>query len=190
MENTGLTVLEKPASDATVSLEVMARLKDVKMTVVPMVGKWLFLSYDIPISKEGNEARAKFYIDSKAAGAVQFNESLYFLPWSPEAEHIALELSKNGNVVVLPSEIVDSQQVEMLTKRYDARLLTILKEISTRVDKITKQLEDNHEKRAEKMVVKTWKMIADLEAAIVRRGSNSLFLTLNIIKTRLQRLAV
>jgi len=190
VENKGLTIVESKPSGDTASLEVMARLKDVKLDVKTLVGRWLFISYDIPVTKEGNEARAQFYRDAYAIGAVAFNESLYFMPWSAGAEKIAMELSKTGNVVIIPSSEVDPTMQEKFTRKYDAGVLARVKEISERIDKIAKQVEMEHEKRADKMAAKTWKMIDAVEKAIVSRGSTSLFLTLALARARLTRLAV
>ncbi len=44
----------------------------------------------------------------------------------------------------------------------------------------------NHRKRVEKMLEKTERMIGALERAIIRRGSNDLFILLTLEKRRLQ----
>lgn len=189
MENTNTIVPEEnQAQKADFSaLEVMARMTDVKIDAREICDKWLLITYDLPISDEGNKMRAKFYTEARRIGATQHTESVYLMPWTPETELLALELSMAGKCVIWHTS-VNEQDAAEITKRYDEGLRPILKEIESRIDRIAVHIEDEDLGLAGRMTEKTDNMINDLEKAILRRGSALMFITLMTLRTRFNQL--
>ena len=97
---------------------------------------------------------------------------------------MALELARAGEVCVWTSQTTDEAKAAEITKSYDKGLEPQLDEISERIDKISYNVSKNRMKRAVKMVEKTERMLDNMEQAILRRGSASLYVLLSIIKER------
>jgi hypothetical protein len=166
------------------TLEILARMTDTKIEAREIVDKWLLMTYDIPVSEEGNKARYQFYLKARHLGATQHTESVYLMPWMPEAELMALDLAKIGKVIVWTAAATTESQAAEITARYDKALIPVLKEISTRIDRIAVLVEKEKSGLAQKMVEKTETMIKDMEKAILRRGSASMLIYLLTIKQR------
>jgi len=164
------------------TLEVMGRMTDTKIVAKEICGKWILITYDLPNTEEGNKMRYKFYGEAQRIGATQQTESVYFMPWTPEAEMLALELSMAGKCIIWTADVRNEDHAKDLTDRYDAGLRPILKEIETRVDKIIFHIDNNHPGIAKGMVDKTDEMITNLENAIVRRGSAMMLIALSSVK--------
>ncbi|MFA5152104.1 MAG: hypothetical protein WC554_06080 [Clostridia bacterium] len=182
VENINTVPEEKQAADFS-SLEVMARMTDTEIDAREICDKWLLITYDLPNNDEGNKMRAKFYIEAKRIGATQHTESVYLMPWTPDAEMLALSLSMVGKCVIWTASVNESDAQE-ITKRYDEGLRPILKEIETRIDKVGLHIEAGDLGIAQRMTGKTDQMIKDLEQAICRRGSALMLITLMTLKNR------
>jgi hypothetical protein len=187
MENEVLTIAKPEEETQKVdfsTLEVLARMTDTKIEAREIVDKWLLMTYDIPVTEEGNKARYQFYLKARHLGATQHTESCYLMPWVPEAELMALDLAKIGKVIVWTAAVTTEAQAAEITQRYDRALMPVLKEISSRIDRITNLIEKEKTGLAQKMVEKTEIMIKDMEQAILRRGSASMLIYLLTIKQR------
>jgi hypothetical protein len=166
-------------------LEVLARMTDSKIKVRSVVDEWMLITYDLPNSDEGNEARQHFLKAAAAIGAVQQTESVYFLPWSPEAQILALNLAKiGGGEVIVWGKAEPLNHKEEVTARYDAKLEPLLNEIVERLDKMDAYKFTNKQKRVIKMIPKTERLIQNAKAAIDRRGSQTLAVWLQALKER------
>lgn len=166
------------------TLEVLARMTDSKVKVREVVDKWLLLTYDLPKSEEGNAARQQFLLAAAAIGAKQHTESVYLMPWSPEAERVALALARiKGGEVIVWTQAEPLNHKEDITKGYDAALKPLLKEISERLDRMG-EYRRRHFKRFVRMLPKTDRLLANAEAAISRRGSEILLMWLELLKQR------
>lgn len=172
------------------SMEVLARLTGTEINVREMVDAWLMVTYDLPHNKEGDKARRKFLAEATAIGASRHTDSVYLMPWTPSAEALALQLSRvtGGDVVVWTSKTTDPEQAKEITESYDASLRPQLDEISERIDRIYEYENKRQFKRAAKMMPKTEKMLAQMEQAILRRGSASLYILMQIIQQRFGKL--
>lgn len=170
------------------SLEVMARLTGTPINVKDIVEDWILITYDLPHTEEGDKARREFLLSARSIGASRHTDSVYLLPRNPQAEVLALELSrvKNGEVVIWYSEPADKTLLKELTETYDKGLEPILDEISERLDKTEEHLALEHYKRAEKMRGKTVQMLQDMTDAVFRRGSEYLYLKLLVLKRRFE----
>lgn len=170
-------------------LEVMARMTDTNIEAREICDKWLLITYDIPVSKAGNKARAEFLANARLIGAARHTDSVYLMPWTKNAEVLALRLARAGEVCVWTSQTTDEAKAREITKSYDEGLQPQLDEISERVDRIAEHINKNRMKRAHKMVEKTERMIDNMEQAIIRRGSAQLYVLLALIKRRFQVVA-
>ena len=170
------------------SLEVMARLTDTKIDVREICDKWLLLTYDLPNTEAGNKARAGFLAQAKSYGATKHTESVYLMPHTKQAEMLALELAKIGDVEIWHSTIEDPARAEEVTKSYDEGLQPLLDEISERLDKVAGHFEVDHNKRAISMLNKTADKLDAVEQAIIRRGSAQLYLVALVLRRRFKSL--
>lgn len=172
------------------SMEALARLTGTEINVRDMVDEWLLLTYDLPHNEVGDKARRKFLLEAMAIGATRHTDSVYLMPWTPSAEALALQLSRvaGGNVIVWTSKPTDQVRAQEITKSYDASLQPILEEISERIDRIFEYENKRWFKRANKMIPKTEKMLAQMEQAILRRGSASLLIYLQVLQLRFAKL--
>ena len=170
----------------TSMLEVMARMTDTKINIKEVCDKWLMITYDLPHTEEGDRARREFLMAAHSIGAAKHTESVYLLPWTPEAEVLALELSrvKNGEVFIWTSQATDQSKIKEITQTYDEGLAPIMDEISERIDRIEEHQARERYGRAEKMLPKTEKMLDDMQDAILRRGSAVLFIHLQLMQRR------
>jgi hypothetical protein len=166
------------------TLEVIARITDNKIETREIVDKWLLLTFDIPISKEGNKARTEFYKEAYRLGAVQNTESVYLTPWTPQAELMALKLAEvsNSRVIVWTAQ-TSAEQAQEITHRYDKGLMPILKLVEKRIDTLDYFIQKGYHKRAQRYTIKTERILNDLEAAIIRRGSAQMLILISILKT-------
>lgn len=172
------------------SLEVLARLTDTKILAKEICDKWLLITYDLPKTKEGNQARNRFLSRARALGATKHTESVYLMPWTGEAEAMALSLAAAGQAVVWSSQTTNPQEATRITENYDKQMLPQIEALSERLNKIEDHWRNNHKKRLERMMDKTAKIIANLEAAIIRRGSAELYFLLLLQKRRIQSMGV
>lgn len=169
------------------SLEVMARLMDVELETKEICDKWLLITYDIPHTPAGDRARREFLDNARLIGATKHTESVYLMPWTGEAEILALNLSgtKGGRVCLWTSQPTDTLLAEDITKAYDASLRPQIDAIGVRLDKIVAHQDLGHEKRAEQMLEKTKVMLDGMEKAVVRRGSAQLYVLITLLKRRM-----
>ncbi len=178
----------KKTDDRLAELEVMSRLLGTAIQTREICDKWLLITYDIPTTKVGNQTRNKFLKEAAQVGATQFTESVYLLPYTPEAELLALEVARVGKAVVWTSQPTNESLAREVTQVYDRGLKPLLDKVIERIDKIAAQIDARHYKMAEKMTEKTERMINSLEQAIIRRGSAELYITLQTVKLRLNSL--
>ncbi len=172
------------------SMEVMARLTGIKIEIKEVINEWLLLTYDMPHSEEGDKARREFLQSARAIGAAQQTESVYLIPWTPEAETLALDLSrqvqvmKRGKVIIWTSTPTDKAKAAEITETYDAGLEPLISDIEERLGRIEEHQAKKRYLRAEKMLAKTNRMLENLRDAVMRRGSMVLFLRLQILQHR------
>lgn len=171
------------------TLEVLARMTDTEIQIKDVVSDWLLITYDLPNTEEGNKARFAFLKQAKQIGATRHTDSVYLMPWTPTAEGLALQLSRaqGGDVVLWTSRTLEEDQNRVITAMYDASLTPQLKELSERIDRIWENKTHNREKTAQKMIPKTTRMLNNLEEAIRRRGSQTLWIRIELIAERFRK---
>jgi len=170
------------------SLEVMARLTGTKIKFREVVTKFLLLTYDLPNTDAGNKARSGFLAQAKSYGATKHTESVYLMPHTKQAEMLALELAKVGDVEIWYSTIEDPVRAEEVTKSYDEGLQPMLDEVSERLDKVAGHFKVDHNQRAINMLNKTAAKLDAIEQAIIRRGSAQLYLIVLALRLRFKSL--
>ncbi len=82
------------------SLEVLARMTDTHIEAREICDRWLLLTYDIPKNTAGNKARHEFLKKARELGATRHTDSTYLMPWTPDAEMLALEVARTGKACV------------------------------------------------------------------------------------------
>ena len=166
------------------SLAVMAELTESKIELREVVSSFLLIVYDIPHTKEGDKARREFLAEAQSIGATRHSDSCYLMPWTKEAEILALQLARSGKVCVWTSETTDISKAAEITKSYDESLEPQIDELAERIDRIEEHQQHRRFKRANKMLVKTATMVANLEDVINRRGSEYLLQYFTLVKRR------
>ncbi len=172
------------------TLEVIARMSDNKIETREFIDEWLLLTFDIPTTKEGNKARFEFYKQAYALGAIASTESVYLLPWTAEAEVLAMEKAKvsNSKVIVWSRAKTTKENSMEITRKYDQGLRKILKLIGYRIDKLEYMVQKKYFKRAQRYTIKTEELLESVEAAIMRRGSASMLVHVSILNNRFNQI--
>ena len=118
-------------------------------------------------------------------GAIQHTESVYLLPWIPEANLEAIKLAGAGKVFVFYAKASDEMQAADLTREYDIGLRRRLEKLEERAMKILEHASQRHNKRVESMLESTWPVFNGLARAVASRGSVDLAEYLDAIRTAL-----
>ena len=184
-----LSVGQKQGDDLT-RLEVLARMTDTEINLREIVDKFLLITYDIPHTPKGDRARREFLSSAKMIGASSFTDSVYLMPWTPEAERLALELTQAGKVCVWTAQTTDQARAEEITQSYDDNLAPRLDEIEGRIDRIDEHLNKKHFKLAKRMYDKTENMLIGCRDAVIRRGSAQLYINVTLLERRFNALLV
>jgi len=166
------------------TLEVMAGLTDTPIEARELVDKWLLVTYDLPHTEAGDKARRTFLQAAAAIGATRHTDSVYLLPWTPQAELLALQLARIGEVVLWTSTTTEESASAKVTRVYDKGLEPILDEIAGRIDRINEHKTKRRYKRANKMIPKTERLLDQVGGAIQRRGSAPLYAYWQILQKR------
>jgi hypothetical protein len=154
-----------------------------------MVSNWILISYDIPHNEAGDKARGDFLRAAAAIGATRHTDSVYLMPDSPEARSLALRLAATeGGEVWCWGNAQSLNHAEEVTARYDAALKPLIKELEERLDKIAGYRATNHQKRVMQMIPKTERVLADVEAAVARRGSELFILQCELLRLRFSQI--
>jgi hypothetical protein len=168
----------------TAELEVAAKLTGIEVQTREICDKWILLTYDLPHNNVGDKARREFLLNARKLGACQHTESVYLLPYNGASVNAALELAKAGKLFVWTSESTDPTQAKAVTRNYDAELKEMLKELSSRVDRMIELRADNKLGIRNKMVEKTDEMMANLGEAVHNRGAIDLLIIYGAIQAR------
>lgn len=164
-------------------LEAMGTLFDTEIGVKEIAEEWLVLTYDVPNDKKGQQARYEFLKQARLMGFVQHTESVYYGPWTHEANVIAINLAQAGKVWAWHSKAASPEQAAELAMVYDRQMTQWLDEAAERLPNIRKHASDGKTGLASKMVEHTLEMVLTLEPAIGRR--NSILLTEKLAKVKI-----
>ncbi len=181
MENTENT----PQVTKLEELSFLAKLAEINMETVEIVSQWLLITYDLPHTPEGDKARRNFLNQASLIGATQHTASVYYMPWSIEAECLAMDLAKIGKACVWTSKPAETLDCEKLTEQYDKNLEKLLDEMVETIGKIDKHFKRGHEKQVRRMALKAKQRLRKLFEAVKRRGSQSILIYAISIERRL-----
>lgn len=170
------------------TLEVTAKLSGVPVKTREICDTFLLLTYDIPHNEQGDRMRRKFLSRARMIGATQHTASVYFMPWTPEAEDLALEIATVGEAVVWTSKPTQQSEAAALTRDYDRNLKDLIDKMSERIDNIESHWSAGHEKRSRNMADKSLDKMQGLLDAAERRGDQSLIIYAQIQMRRLRLL--
>ena len=186
VEEEAIPTMEEFTTDNKVAaLKVMAVLGNVPLEVKEFQTSWFLITYDMPHSPEGDKARHEFLVNAATIGAIQHTESVYLLPWIPEANMEAIKLAEVGKVYVWYAKASDEMQAADLTREYDRGLRKRLEKLEARAIKILEHASQHHDKRAESMLEHTWPVFNGLARAVAARGSVDLAEYMEGIRTAL-----
>ena len=93
---------------------------------------WILITYDIP-RNEGS-IRKSVLRRLHRLGALQFTESVYYLPYSPEGMAAAKEVCKGtGSVYAWYSKMIEGEQARELTIKYILDITVAIENLETKV---------------------------------------------------------
>jgi len=160
--------------DRLASLKAMSAFANIDVQVRELVDKWILLTYDLPVTKEGNDARYKFLANAHRIGAIKHTNSVYLMPWTPQAELAALQVAAIGDAFLWISEVKEDR-VAKLTQDYDRKSIIMFDKVEERLDKIEGHMIQGHMKRAARMLDKTRPMVDSLINIASQRGNLDLY---------------
>lgn len=160
--------------DRLASLKAMSAFANVDVQVRELVDRWILLTYDLPVTKEGNDARYKFLALARRVGAIKHTNSVYLMPWTPQAELAALEVAAIGDAFLWISEVKEDR-VAKLTYDYDRKSRVVFDKVEERLDRIENHITVGHMKRAARMLHKTKPMVESLINIASQRGAVDLY---------------
>lgn len=152
------------------ALEVMAALIGTEVNVKEVEDDWLVISYDLPVTAEGDKTRRDFLAEARIYGAVQLNESVYIMPWTDYANSLALKLAQAGKAMFFYSQPGLPEWNKALTSQYDASLVAEVSRLTERVGRIVGHCADGRYKVAARMREKTIPILDGLSQAVLQRG--------------------
>jgi hypothetical protein len=138
-----------------------------------LVEDWILITYDLPVTKEGNAARSKFLHLAPHLGAMMHTRSVYFMPQTQQSEMAALELSRIGKVFVWTSNLQGEKSKE-LTEIYDSRIKDEIKVVLLRLNRIRKHIKEERWGFAQRMIDGTIQQFNLALYAVIQRGNKKM----------------
>jgi len=167
------------------NLDAMNEVLQAGVNVQEILEEYILIHYDIPTTEEGDTIRNEFYSNARAIGAVQLSESVYFMPWTDEANTQAILLAgvEGATVFVHYSKSIDEEQGRAMAAVYDGAISKWMEDIRKRLDRIKKHALEGTPHIAMRMVRVTQEHINNLEGICERRGVEAFKDELVSIKT-------
>ena len=164
---------ETSPSEKAQELQAQKFMLDSALNIKEVVEDFILITFDIPVTDEGNKARAEFYHNARRIGAVMHTESVYYMPWTQAANVTALNLAEAGKVFVWFTKTSGNIARE-LTMRYDIILRKWIDEIDERLDKILSHIREGKVKLARNMLERTVTTLVEMDEIVKRRNSATL----------------
>lgn len=154
------------------TLDVFCKITDIPVEIKEFHDSWLLLTYDLPNTPEGIKARSNFLNKARWLGAVQFNESVYMVPWTPAANVVITQLAgTNGSdIAVFKTNVEDKTQAVMMSDKYDTTVLKTIDSLLPRIEKILDHARNERYGRVKQMAKTTWEQINSLIIMAASRG--------------------
>ena len=155
-------------------VETFAKLQGVKLNARELVDEWILITYDIPVTEAGKEARQKFLKNAPRIGAMMHSRSVYLMPNTQQAQLSAVELSKTvGGEVYIWTSKVDKEFAVQITSFYDQKIKEQIETIQERILKEEVLVKDEKFGMADRMHRKTANLFTQLCFVVAQRGATS-----------------
>jgi len=169
------TAEDRTDAIAQLNAEKMFFDPNAELEIQDVIEKFALITYDIPATKEGAQARAEFLERAKFRGVLMNTESVYLAPWSIVNDLGILKTANVGKVRIFVSVPMEKDECAEITRDYDKKIAEVFKESENRFDKIIKHVEDGQYGLAHKMLAKSEEQINALKKAAIARGSQHLY---------------
>ena len=154
--------------------ETFAKLQGIEINARELVDEWILITYDIPVTEAGKEARQKFLKNAPRIGAMMHSRSVYLMPNTQQAQLSAVELSKTvGGEVYIWTSKVDEEFAVQITSFYDKKIQEQIETIEDRIVKEEVLVKDEKFGMADRMHRKTANLFSQLCFTVAQRGANS-----------------
>ena len=174
-QEVNFTAEDKTDAIAQLNAEKMIFDPNAKLEIQEVIEKYALITYDIPATKEGAQARAELLERAKFHGAIMHTESVYLAPGSIVNDLGILKTANVGKVRIFVSVPMEKDECREITREYDKKIAGVFKEAEDRFAKIVKHVEDGQYGLAYKMLPKSADWINALKKAAIARGSQHLY---------------
>jgi len=154
--------------------ETFAKLQGIEINARELVDEWILITYDIPVTEAGKEARQKFLKNAPRIGAMMHSRSVYLMPNTQQAQLSAVELSKTvGGEVYIWTSKVNGEFAVQVTSFYDKKIQEQIETIEDRILKEEILVKDEKFGMADRMHRKTANLFTQLCFTVAQRGATS-----------------
>lgn len=165
--------------------KMIAKMEGIEFKERELVEDWILITYDLPATPEGNQARLLFLKKAPKIGAVMHTRSVYLMPLTVETEMASLELLKVGNVFVWTSK-VSGENGKKLNEIYDKKLFEDISSLKKRMEKINNYILNGRNGFANRMLKKSIELFNQILFAVVQRGNKKFYDELTTIKNQIE----
>jgi hypothetical protein len=154
--------------------ETFAKLQGIELKARELVDEWILITYDIPVTEKGTEARIKFLKEAPKIGAMMHSRSVYLMPNTQQAQLAAVELSKTvGGEVYIWTSKAGAEQAKMITAFYDRKIQEQIENLKIRNEKENILIKDEKLGMAERMHRKTANLFNQVLFTVAQRGATT-----------------
>lgn len=154
--------------------KALAKMKDIQINSRELIDEWVLITYDIPVTEDGNKARSNFLKLAPKIGAIMHSRSVYLMPNTKQAQAAAVELSATigGDVYIWTSK-VDEQQAKQITSLYDKKISEKVEHLYDRIKKENELILNEKFGMADRMHRKSVNLFHQLLFSAIQRGINA-----------------
>ena len=155
--------------------ESFAKLQGVKINTQELIEEWILISYDIPVTDEGNKARLNFLKTAPRIGAMMHSRSVYLMPNTQQAQLASVELSKieGAEVYIWTAKATGVKQAEQITNFYDKKIQEQIDTLNKRIEQEDNLIEEQKEGMADRMHRKTANLFNQVCFTVAQRGATA-----------------
>lgn len=154
--------------------ETIARLRDVTINERELVDDVILITYDIPVTEEGKEARSKFLNTAPRIGAVMHSRSVYLMPNTNQAQAAAVDLSATvGGQVYIWTSKISGERAQMITALFDKDINTRIEHLNDRIQKEEQFVLNSKFGMADRMHKKSANLYRQLLFTVAQRGADN-----------------
>jgi hypothetical protein len=168
--------------------KILAKFAGIEFKARELVDEWILVTYDLPATEEGNKARQDFLRLAPRIGAIMHTKSVYLMPNTNECQTATVDLAKIGNVFIWTSKPNDEASKKEVTDLYDAKIKAEIKKLEDRTKQIRKNMADEKNGMANRMIEKTIDIFNNSVFSAVQRGNADIYNKLVAMRDELQEL--